>query len=373
MTKVTITGTGLIYRNPKPHVHSIQAYFPSVVVLPGGELLASMVLGEAFEAPNCHTYLARSTDNGENWQLQGLLYPGTTDRLTSDASRLTALPDGEVVAFMVRADRTDHPDGGLTNPETMGFVPVELLLVRSQDGGRTWNEPQPLTPPLVGPAFELCSPITPLKDGRWLLPTSTWRGWNGDCPGGMRMVALISADRGQSWPQYVEVMADPARQVIYWESKIVELPDGRLLAAAWVYDDAAAKDRPNHYALSSDGGQSWSPPASTGLIGQTLTQLALEDGTILSVYRRMDETGLWANLSHLEGEAWINDEATPLWGAQTTGLTQRSTNMAQNFQTLRFGAPCLTRLPDGQIFVAFWCYEDYVSNIRWFKLRVGQS
>jgi hypothetical protein len=44
--------------------------------------------------------------------------------------------------------------------------------------------------------------------------------------------------------------------------------------------------------------------------------------------------------------------------------------MAQNFQALRFGAPCLTRLPDGQIFGAFWCYEDYVSNIRWFKLQV---
>jgi hypothetical protein len=84
----------------------------------------------------------------------------------------------------------------------------------------------------------------------------------------------------------------------------------------------------------------------------------------------MDETGLWANLSHLEGDDWINDHSTPLWGTQTAGLTQRSTNMAQNFQALRFGAPCLIRLPDGLIFVAFWCYEDYVSNIRWFKLRV---
>jgi hypothetical protein len=44
--------------------------------------------------------------------------------------------------------------------------------------------------------------------------------------------------------------------------------------------------------------------------------------------------------------------------------------MVENFQVLRFGAPCITALPDGTLFVAFWGYEDCVSNIRWFKLRI---
>ena len=98
----------MIYRNPKPHLHAIHAYFPSVVQLANGELLCSLVLGEAFDAANCHTYLARSTDLGQTWRLEGPIYPGTTDRLTSDAARLTALPDGGAVAFMVRSDR-DRP------------------------------------------------------------------------------------------------------------------------------------------------------------------------------------------------------------------------------------------------------------------------
>ena len=42
--------TGIIYRNPHPHLKSIHAYFPSVAVLGNGDLLATMVLGEAFEA-----------------------------------------------------------------------------------------------------------------------------------------------------------------------------------------------------------------------------------------------------------------------------------------------------------------------------------
>ncbi len=44
--------------------------------------------------------------------------------------------------------------------------------------------------------------------------------------------------------------------------------------------------------------------------------------------------------------------------------------MAQNFNVLRLGAPCITRDPQGTIFVAFWGYEDCVSVIRWFKLAV---
>ena len=80
MSEITILGTGLIYRNPKPHLHAVHAYFPSVVQLTNGELLCSLVLGEAFDAENCHTYVARSGDRGETWRLQGRIYPGTTDR-----------------------------------------------------------------------------------------------------------------------------------------------------------------------------------------------------------------------------------------------------------------------------------------------------
>ncbi|HDY88312.1 MAG TPA: hypothetical protein ENH82_09410, partial [bacterium] len=59
--------TGLIYRNPVPHIKSSHAYFPSVTVMANGEMLATFVLGEAFESVNLHTHIARSKDNGETW------------------------------------------------------------------------------------------------------------------------------------------------------------------------------------------------------------------------------------------------------------------------------------------------------------------
>ena len=367
---VEVLGTGLVYRNPKPHVRSVHAYFPSVVTLPNGEMLAALCFAEAFEAVNMHVWLARSTDDGETWSLERRLTPDTPGRLTSDACRITAMPDGEVVAFVVRHDRTDHPDEGLTNVANMGFVPTELLLMRSRDGGRTWTDPETVEPPLVGPSFELCSPITPLRDGRWLLPTATWRGWDGDCPNGMRTIALVSRDRGATWPEWLPVFGKPDRPVLHFESKVVELPDGRLVGTSWGYDEGAAADLPNQYVVSEDGGLTWTPPLSTGLHGQTLTPFVLPDGQIFCVYRRIDRPGLWANLSCLDGVRWVNEAAEPLWGAGVTGLTAAGENMAQNFHVLRFGAPCVHRAPGGDVFVAFWCYEDCVSNIRWIRLRV---
>jgi hypothetical protein len=45
--------------------------------------------------------------------------------------------------------------------------------------------------------------------------------------------------------------------------------------------------------------------------------------------------------------------------------------MTEEFHALKFGAPCVVTLPDGNLFVAFWCIEVCVSNIRWLRLRVS--
>ena len=364
--------TGVLYKNPKPHVKSIHAYFPSVVAMPGGEMLATYVRGEAFEATNLRTHVARSGDGGQTWQDEGLIYPGRADRLMSDGGKMSIAPDGELVVNLVRHDRTDHPDDGLTNPANMGFVPTEVLITRSADGGRTWSEPALIEPPLAGPSFELCSPVTFLRDGRWLLPTSTWMDWEGRLPNGNRMVAFVSADRGKTWPQYLDVMHSPADNLIFWESKIVQLSDGRLLAVAWCYDRQSNADRPNQYTISGDGGATWTPPQSTGLSGQTLTPCRLPDDRVLCVYRRMDQPGLWANVSHLEGDRWVNDGCQPLWGHRSPeGQTKLEEQMVDTFHGLKFGAPSVISLANGSVFVAFWCYEQNVSIIRWFKFDIG--
>ena len=363
--------TGILYANPKPYLRSIHAYFPSVVVMPRGEMVACYALGEAFAATNVHTHLARSSDAGQTWRHQGRLCADVPGRLTTELGRLSMTPEGELIAVVVRADRTDHPDEGLSNPENLGFVPTDVLIMRSRDAGRTWSEPALVAPPLEGSAFELCCPVTMLGDGRWLWPTAPWRDWEGNLPGGQRMVAFVSADQGNSWPDYLDVMSSPEGNLCFWESKIVELSDGRLLAVAWCHDERTSSDRLNQFALSDDGGKSWTAPQSTGLSGQTMTPCVLDGDRVFCAYRRMDEPGLWANLAHLEGDRWVNDASEPLWGHQSIeGVTQTGSGAVATFRTLRFGAPSITRFPDGLLYLAFWCYEDCVSVIRWFKFGV---
>ncbi|MBO9607168.1 MAG: exo-alpha-sialidase [Paenibacillaceae bacterium] len=231
--------------------------------------------------------------------------------------------------------------------------------------------PEPIKPPLVGPSFEMNAPIVSVQDGRWLLATSTWRGWDGECPNGMKMVAFVSADRGRTWPAYSDVMDGGRERVIFWESKLLELFDRRLLAVAWTYNEAEGCDLPEHYAISVDGGRTFTNPRSTGLIGQTPAIALTDAGGILTVYRRTDRHGLWANLSRLDGDEWVNETELPLWGARELTAFAPRDNMVDNFHELRFGAPSICRMIDGRYFVSFWAVEDGVSVIRWMRLRIA--
>jgi hypothetical protein len=360
--------TGLIYRNPKPHLYSRQAAFPALVLLPSGELLASFAIGSGFEAADQHTELSRSGDGGRTWQLDGAVFNERVDHPTSANVRINRMPDGELIAFGVRSDRS-RADEGLTNPETQGFVETELILLRSRDDGHTWQGPAIVEPPLVGPSFELCSPVVPLRDGRWLWPTSTWKGWDGDCPNGMKAIALVSHDQGQSWPEYVDVMDGRAEELIFWEQKIVDMGDGRLLAVCWTHDLAAGADRPVHYAISSDYGRSFGPPRSTGLHGQTSTPIWLGDRRLVCLYRRTDTPGLWASYAQIDGDEWVNQGELALWGHQRAeGGMVGGENLSRAFTKLQFGLPAGVVLPDGQVFAAFWCVEDCIYNIRWSRI-----
>ncbi|GIT30142.1 MAG: hypothetical protein Ct9H300mP1_21880 [Planctomycetaceae bacterium] len=276
------------------------------------------------------------------------------------------------MGLLQRHDRRELAGEGLTHTGTLGFVPTRFETTLSADGGRTWSEPCRVEPPIEGPEWELCAPITELSDGRWLLISSTWPDWSGRLPNGHQLVAFVSNDRGSSWPEWLPVMSEAdSEAVIFWESKIVELSDGRLLAVAWCHDLPAAEDRPNQYALSSDGGATWTPHRSTGLIGQTQTPLVIGEGRVLVVYRRTDEPGLWLQDVRIEGAEWINAATRPLWGHSQEGSTRMGDSMAENFRALRFGAPSVVRLDDGAVFVVFWCYEDNVSVIRWIRLELN--
>src|SRR5690606_503969 len=366
--------TGIIYRNKWPHLKSRHAYFPSVVELPGGNLVATFVIGEAFEALNLATYISISENGGNSWsEARPLKLVLPDNNLSSNVGRLTALEDGCLVSMVACYIRDKYPHEGLANPDTLGFVPTELYLLQSGDGGMTWTSTSRIESPLPQVSFEACSSIVVLDDGRWLWPTSTWRDWEGKTSVGMKMIALISHDQGLSWPDFVEVMDWSEEQVIFWEGKICVMENGDLLSVAWAYDEKNRKDLPNHFAIFDRKEDVWSPPQSTDIQGQTMAVLPLRNQKILAVYRRMDQPGLWGSVCHIKGGRWTTESEFCLWGNQNESLKRRSGHMVKDFNELKFGAPWITPMKDGSIFISFWCYENLVSNIRWIRLDPFQE
>ena len=366
---IQIAAGGVVYRNPKPYLRAIHTWHPTLVRLDDGGLLAGFDLGQAAEALDYCTYLSRSADEGLTWSPPTRVFQDTASRPTSHTVRLGRMADGEIVACGGRFYR-DDPDKGILNHANLGYYPMDMILLRSRDGGRSWSPPETIQPPLVGPGFEVCHRVLELRDGRWLLPVSTWRGWDGAAPNGMRAIALVSHDRGRTWPECLDIMDDYAHGVIYWEQSIVELTDGRLLAVAWAFHEPSGKSRPNDYVLSADG-KKFSRPRPTGLVGETAKMIRLEDGRIYCLYRRSDRPGLWANMSRIEGDRWVNLEERPVWQGASSGLDATSGGTpSDELAALKFGFPSMIQLPDGNVIALFWCHEEGVNNIRWVRFKV---
>ena len=365
-----IKATGIVYENPKPYLRSQHAFHPSLVDLGPDEWLCAYDLGEAVEALDYRTYRSRSTDGGQTWTFEGPIIAVRTRRPTTYSVRTSRVAGG-LVGFGARVYR-DNPEEGVVNRANLGYVPMDLILVRSRDAGRTWTRPQAIQPPLVGPAFETCHPIVELPSGRWLGPTSTWPGWNGELPNGHKTIVLISENRGRTWPEYGVIFDGTAEGLIHWEVSVVPLGGARVLAVAWVYHPQSGKNRPNRFAVSEDGGRHFGPPADVGIDGQTCKGLCLRDGRILLAYRRSDKPGLWATLATLDGASKLTlHETVPLWGTAlaSSGMIGQGVR-SDELSALKFGFPQLRQTSSGDVLLVFWCFEDWCTKIRWIRLAV---
>lgn len=332
------------------------------------EFVATFDLSEAVEGHDYHTELARSMDGGVTWDLERRLI-ADVPQSTTHTIRVTQLSDGSLVGLGGLHHRIEAEEG-LVNRATFGFVPVDLFLVRSQDAGRSWTTPSRIDPPLVGPSWEICSPVVELSSGRWLAPTATWRGWNGDNPSGEMAVVLVSDDAGKSWPVFGISFDGRESGRSHLEQSVLELDDNRTLAVCWVIDVNTGKNYPSEYSISTDGGESFSAPRFTGFSAQTCKVIQLSDSRLFCAYRRDDKPGLWATLAKLEGEKWVNLEVVPLWLGADSGMKGRTVS-AEELSALKFGYPCMKQLPNEEILLLFWCQEECSTNIRWLRIVVA--
>ena len=243
MPDIEILGSG--------RIDDRESAFPQAVQLPNGDILCSYSNAGAASATG-GTDWSRSTDGGRTWRVEGTLLPPTTDPVSTNFLKLTLSPDGRTI-YAYGARSLDEP--GLRFGDERQ---TQAVFVTSTDEGHTWSAARVI--PMPSPALEISHGVLPLRSGRLLAPGATIP------PGrlGEQVVLAISDDGGQTWPRHAVAMEDPGGELGYLEQKIAELSPDRVIASAWTVTLADVADRPNSYALSSDGGVTWSPPRFIG-------------------------------------------------------------------------------------------------------------
>ena len=369
-TRIDQLSSHVVYSNPMPHVRSRHGFFPGLVQLPGGQLLAFVAIGEAFESADMTTHLLRSADRGRSWQLQGAICDKATEPIpTSDYLKPQILRDGTLIGLGYRFHRLD-PEQPISIVRTDGLLPGDNVVCFSSDQGRTWSAPRIIersTPELV----EIPHGPIQLPSGDIVVSAGLMKMPDGSNPSGQYGLILRSRDGGANWNDEVRFFQSASRTVAAFESGIARLSDGRLVTICWAYDTAFGRDHANQVSVSHDAGYTWSEPIDTGHMAQSSGLLALDGQRVMSIHcHRGQEVGLFVRVVDLSDDRWNVITESCIWGAQAGGQVPDSQTFETMIRKIRFGQPSLVQLDNGEILAAHWAIIEGQGQVLAHRLRL---
>ncbi|MAT14111.1 MAG: hypothetical protein CMJ46_02445 [Planctomyces sp.] len=355
MLNIEVLGSGRIDEN--------DSAFPSTVQLPDGTILCSYS-ETGGQYVHGGTGYSRSNDNGQTWIPIGTLCPritGTVEaanylKLTFDPKRNRIYAYGACLIGSADSDFGDRD--------------MKPILCISDDLGENWSESVPVPVPYDFP-LEISDRLMLTSSGRLIAPMATLENQQ---KLGERVVGIPSDDGGETWGEPITIFHDPAGERGYFEQKLTPLPDGRLLAVAWTVTLGDYADLENSYAISSDNGETWSAPRSTGIQGQTMTPLAIDGDRILVTYnRRFGHQGVVAAIVTIEADGCWNIQAEELLydaGSHKQAEERQTGKLQDELDTFAFGFPTPLKLANDEYLMTHWSVEQGVCGIRWTRFRI---
>ena len=270
------------------------AAFPSIVRRPDGELLVAFrraperrAFGERTSHTDANSYLVlvRSPDAGKTWSREPELIHAHPFGGSQDPC-MVQLDDGTIVcASYAWARLEQNTFARLKQPLSRegNFVFLGGYLVRSHDGGRSWQGPF-VPPACQGEAnFDVFGKPLPAynrgamcqgRDGKlyWVVASDST-----NAPQHSATHLLISSDKGETW-KYSSVVAEDSKAE-FNETSIYETPKGDLVA----FLRTANFNDHTCIARSTDHGKSFQWQ-DAGFQGHPHHALRLPDNRVLLTY-----------------------------------------------------------------------------------------
>ncbi len=339
---------------------------PRLALKGDGELLCTFMVQSALGVNDFVPILYSSSDDGSTWHDEGQIWPHLSAAYSLFGS--ISSPGPGDFFFYGAATPIDEQGELFWFDESQTMKPNKLFTARSSDG-REWSDPDFIELPAAG-AAEAPGALCVTRSGRWV---ACFALENTPDPNitvdRRRIIAILSDDEGATW-QHSEMHCFEQEHSGGAEAWAIELSDGRLLGTSWHIDHSDQCDHPDAWSLSHDGGQTWTPTRSTGIMGQSTALAALSDGRALFVYnqRKHGEVGVWLAVVRPTDTDFGVESNEVVWRAQTA--TQGATSgQHSEWRDFSFGEPSIAVLPNGKLLVVFWCMQPDGQGIRFVKLR----
>ena len=340
---------------------------PHCVLTNSGELVCTYILQAKLGLNDFKPLLSRSKDNGKTWLEQGYLWPHMLDKYSIFGS-ISRNVKGNCFFYGFRTP-IDTPGESNWSEATQGLKQNELFWAKSDDSGLTWSEPVPIPMPIAGSA-EAPGAMCITRNGAWLCCYAPYNTFDPTVVVDKNQVVLLrSRNQGQSWT-HTSMLRFAEKNSGSAEAWVAELSDGRVLGTSWHVNLANNGDYPNAYALSLDGGLTWQPTRSTGIMGQTTALCPLPNGRALFLYnqRKHGQIGIWlaiVNPTILDFGIEANEI---IWEAQTRTQSNLEGDHSQ-WEDFSFGEPSAVILNDNTILITLWCIQPTGRGIYYVKLK----
>ena len=282
--------------------------FPGIMKLRNGELLSVFIEEQQHGTPpwaaqpaSGKLWMTRSADWGRSWSEPT---PFLDTPLDDRHCYTLQLADGDLLTFW------------WVQTVAFGGHGVFNFMSRSDDGGKTWDDPvrvrsgkpartgRPV--PGIRGGFSLTVPPTEFADGTLVMPVHCLSSVDRALP---EIGILRSHDDGRTWGDYSTIAYDPEGRISFVEPAVVRLRSGKWIAVTRteipIYPDRTHpyKLGPTMFCRSMDEGRTWTKPRKLALDftwqGSTAPFLLQTDSGVVVF---AVNTGI--ALSYDDGEIW---------------------------------------------------------------------